>query len=382
MAAPLSAFFKWWFPSRRGTATSAPVTLKLNFEDARVAGLVLAKVGNPSRDEALQTSKKVFHVEDDDQGVLSAIFLKPFRNLIGQRFHHHTALEKHEMNACAAAIFGSPEGLLENGCEIAKRLYSKSNHGNIKSGDLCISLIEGIDVEGETKRGICILKSESVTPFLSISAKDGDLQLSTEHGINPEKIDKGCLILDQLPAKGFYVLTFDRAGSESRFWVRDFLGVVPISDPTLMTKRVAEMAVAAVAATTPMKDDDDGSPPWDVNAPAQEALSYFDGKKKFSLQEFEEQALPTPEARARFVEDRKRVEEEEGVKFEQEFDISKRDVTKAKKMMKSVMKLDTGVEIRLKPKVVDEPEAVLENGYDEERKMRFIKVFFNKDLLT
>ncbi|MCP5533331.1 MAG: nucleoid-associated protein [Akkermansiaceae bacterium] len=360
------------------------MTLKLDFSAARITGLVLAKVGNPSRDEPLQTSKQVFHVDDADQPTLSAIFTRPFRSLPGQRFHHHTALEKHEVNSCAAAIFGSDDALLSSGIEIAERLYAKSSHPNIKSGDLCISLVEGIDADGETKRAICILKSESVTPFLSISTRDGDLQLATEHGINPEKIDKGCLILDHFPHKGYYVLTFDRAGSESRFWVRDFLSVQPISDAALLSKRVAEMAVAAVTSTVPetsdAASDDEDSPPWNSNLAAREALSYFDGKKTFSMQEFEEQALRTPEARRAFAEERKRIEEEEGVKLDDSFDISKRDVTKAKKLMKSVMRLDTGVEIRLKPKVVDKPDSVLEKGYDESRGMKYIKVYFHKDL--
>ncbi len=358
--------------------------LKLNFEGARIAGLVLAKVGNPSREESLQTSKHVFRVDEPDQATLSSIFLKPFRSLAGQRFHHHTSLEKHEMNSLTSAIFGNVDSLLENGAGIAARLHSKSVHPNIKSGDLCVSLIEGILVEGEEKRALCILKSESVTPFLSISARDGDLQLSTEHGINPEKIDKGCLILDHMPHKGYYVLTFDRAGSESRFWVRDFLAVQPIPDAAMLSKRVAEMAVAAVTSTAPESEPqsaaDEDTPPWNTNVAAREALSFFDGRKTFSLQEFEEQALRTPEARRAFAEERRRIEEEEGVRITDEFDISKRDVSKAKKLMKSVMRLDTGVEIRLRPKVVDKPDAVLEKGFDEQRGMKYIKVFYQKDL--
>jgi len=352
------------------------MTLKLNFEAVEIAGLVLAKVGNPSRDEPLQTSKQLFNVSDEDQETLCPIFLKPFRNLIGQRFTHHSSLEKHEVNASAKAVFEDPKTLLAQGCEIATRLYSKSSHPNIKSGDLCISLIKGVEFEGEMKRAICILKSESMTPFLSISTRDGDLQLETEQGINPEKIDKGCLIVEHLEKKGFYVLSFDRAGSESRFWVRDFLGVRPIPDSALLSKRVAEMAVNAVSPDAVAED----SPPWDVNEPAQEALTYLKGQKNFSLQEFEEQALRTDAAKARFAEERKRVEEEEGIALEENFDISKRDITKAKKFMKSIMKLDTGVEIRLRPKVVDKPDEVLEKGYDDERKMSYIKVFFNEDL--
>lgn len=355
--------------------------LKLNLGNTRVGGLVLAKVGNPSRDEALQTSKQLFQVEDDDQEMLSNIFLRPFRNLPGQRFHHHSSLEKHEMNACAAGIFADSATLLENGIEIAQRLYAKSNHPNIKSGDLCISLIENVVLDDQQIRAICILKSESVTPFLSISSRDGDLQLSTEQGINPEKIDKGCLIVEHFTKKGYYVLTFDRAGNESRFWVRDFLGVMPISDASLLSKKVAEMAVASVSKSAPVTADDrDDSPPWEVNEAAKEALSYFDDKKTFNLQEFEENALRTPEAKAKFAEERQRLEEEEGVTLEDHFDISQREVSKAKKLMKSIMKLDSGVEIRLKPHVVDDPAPVLEKGYDEEKGMNFVKVYYRKDL--
>ncbi|GAA5484435.1 nucleoid-associated protein [Haloferula sargassicola] len=355
--------------------------LRLEFEDVRIAGLVLAKVGNPSRDEPLQTSKQVFHVDDEDQGLLSGIFTRPFRSLQGQRFQHHSALEKHEMNQVARALFESPDSLLDQGQAIAARLYSKSNHPNIKSGDLCVAMLEGIKWDGVAKRALCILKSESVTPFLSIATKDGDLELHTEQGIHPEKIDKGCLILEHFEEKGFYVLTFDRAGNESRFWVRDFLGVVPIADDNLFSKRVAEMAVAAVS--TPPKreaeEEGDDSPPWEANKAASEALSYFDGKKKFSLQEFEEQALRTPEAKAKFAAERRKLEEEEGVKLDEEFAISKREVSKARKLMKSVMKFDTGVEVRLKPNVAAEPDGVIEHGHDSDRDMRYVKIYYRKD---
>jgi len=361
------------------------MNLRLNFDNATISGLVLAKVGNPSRDELLQTSKQVFKVEQEDQVMLSSIFLRPFKSLslVGHRFRHHSSLENHELNTCVKNIFTDEEKLLSSGCDIAQRLYSKSSHPNIKSGDLCVALIKGIQVgEEETVRGLCILKSESVSPFLSISAREGDLQLNTEHGINPEKIDKGVLIIDQLEHKGYYSLTFDRAGSESRFWVRDFLSVTPIADSALLSKRVAEMAVQAVTETLPASDEtpESKSAPWEVNESAKEALSYFDGKKQFSLQEFEEKALRTPEAKAKFREDRKRLEEEEGVQIEDKFDISKKDVVKAKKLMKSIMKLDSGVEIKLKPKVISNPDSVLEKGYDETKKKNFIKIYFDKDL--
>ncbi|MFT4177273.1 MAG: nucleoid-associated protein [Luteolibacter sp.] len=354
--------------------------VKLRFTSASATGLVLAKVGHPQRDEPLQTSREVFKIEEADQETLTAIFLKPFKNLTGHRFSHHASLEQHEMNIYAKEIFASEEGLLEKGCEIAKRLYAKSNHPNIKSGDLCISLVHGIDVNGEMKKAICILKSESVTPFLSISAKDGDLQLHTEQGINPEKIDKGCLIIDCFETKGYYVLTFDRSGTDSRFWVRDFLGVVPITDGSFLTNKYANMAVSFLEKEKKAKPVDDETPPWETNTGAREAISYFEEKEKFSLQEFEEQVLKSPEVIEKFKKHKAEIEAEQGERFEDQFEISKKDVNKAKKKINSVMKLDTGVEIRLKPSLLGKQDKVLEHGFDEEKRLKFIKVYYNEDL--
>jgi len=373
---------------RHGFLASAPrMSVKIRFTSAAATRLVLAKIGNPQREEPLQTSKEVFQVDEADRTTLTAIFLKPFKNLSGYRFNHHSSLDQHEMNACAKAVFESADGLLEKGCDIAKRLYSKSNHPNIKSGDLCISYVEDIEVNGELTQGLCILKSESVVPFLSISTKDGDLQLHTEHGINPEKIDKGCLILKHNPNKGFHVLTFDRSGSDSRFWVRDFLGVVPVTDSPFLTNKYADMAVAFVKQEEKSKKETkkedsvvDDTPPWETTNAARDAIAYFEEKEHFSLQEFEEQVLRTPEAKEKFKEHKAKVEEEQGQRFDDSFAISKKDVSKAKKRIGTVVKLDTGVEIHVKPSFTTQPEPVLERGFDEEKGMKFIKVFFNEDV--
>jgi 37-kD nucleoid-associated bacterial protein len=354
------------------------MSLRIRFNFATASGIVLAKVGNPQREEPLTTSKEVFRVDEKDQVELTALLLKPFKNLIGHRFYHHSSLDKHEMNACAKAMFAKPEELLERGIEIAKRLYSKSNHPNIKAGDLCIALIDDVEVDDEKRRAICILKSETMVPFLSISARDGDLQLSTEQGINPEKIDKGCLIINHNENKGYYVLTFDRSGGDTRFWVREFLGVQAVTDSAFLTKSYADMAVAFVAENKTENADD--TPPWESCAAAKDALDYFEERDEFSLEEFEDEVLKTPEAKQRFAEHRSRIEEEQGQPLETSFEISKKDLNKAKKRIGAVMKLDTGVEIHVKPSYSTQDEPVLERGFDKAKGMNWVKVFYNHEL--
>jgi hypothetical protein len=352
------------------------MSARLRFDNSSATDLVLAKVGNPHREEPLQTSRTVFKVGDEDRPVLTSLFLKPFKTLTGHRFRHHTSLDQHEMFQCAKAIFADESLILEKGIQMAQRLYAKSNHPNIKAGDLCIALIDSVEINETHVPAICILKSETVTPFLSIVAKDGDLRLNTEHGINPEKIDKGCLIINHDEANGFYVLTFDRGGQDTRFWVKDFLNVVPCTDGSFLTQQYAQMAASFVNKEVRAKDT-----PEAACSAASEALAFFDNQDTFDLKDFEVKVLKEPELVARFAEHRELVEKEHGMPMQNSFDISQRELAKAKKKINAIVRLDTGVEIHLKPgSGTAGASPMMERGYDDVKGMKFIKVYFNKDL--
>lgn len=354
------------------------MSVKLRLDTASVTRLVLAKVGHAQRGEPLQVSRSLHEVPEDDQEKLTGIFLKPFKNLIAHRFTHHASLDQHEMNSCAKSIFSNPERFLQRGIEIAQRLHAKSNHPNIKSGDLCIAHMKEIHIEGELVQGILILKSESVTPFLTITAKGDDLEITTIEGIHPEKIDKGCLIVDYWPNKGYYVLTFDRAGADARFWSRDFLGVEAVPDAAFLTNAYAKMAVSFLEENKPA---DEESPPWETAQAARDALDFFEDRDRFDLQDFEQAVLKKPERIEAFQEHRARMEQEQGQPLETSFEISKKDLLKAKKRISAVLKLDTGVEIHVKPGTAeDNADPMLERGYDDKKGMKYIKVYYHRDL--
>jgi hypothetical protein len=113
---------------------------------------------------------------------------------------------------------------------------------------------------------------------------------------------------------------------------------------------------------------------------AADAIEFFEEHEEFQLEEFEEKVLKTPDMVEKFASHRSRVEEEQGQPLEKSFPISKKDVSKAKKRIGAVMKLDTGVEIHLKSLFTGQRDPVLERGFDEERNMKFVKVYYNKDL--
>lgn len=59
----------------------------------------------------------------------------------------------------------------------------RSDHPNIKPGDLCVAHLNGLVVNGEPADVLCIVKCENTAPFLQILMADGALCLRTHHGI-------------------------------------------------------------------------------------------------------------------------------------------------------------------------------------------------------
>jgi hypothetical protein len=113
---------------------------------------------------------------------------------------------------------------------------------------------------------------------------------------------------------------------------------------------------------------------------ARQALDFFEGRERFDLVDFEQEVLKTPEVIQAFGEHRRRQEEEHGQPLNTSFDISPKDLSKVKKRISAVLKLDTGVEIHVKPQAAGPDDPVLERGYDAEKGMKYIKVYYRQDL--
>jgi hypothetical protein len=153
-----------------------------------------------------------------------------------------------------------------------------------------------------------------------------------------------------------------------------------VPDAAFLPNAYAKMAVSFLeerkSAAAAAEDD---TPPWETANAANAALDYFEDREKFELNEFEQEVLKDPETIAQFGEHRARMEEEQGQPLETSFEISKKDLTKAKKRIAAVLKLDTGVEIHIKPGV-GAADPQLERGYDDQKGMKYVKVFYNKDV--
>ena len=349
------------------------MSLAVNFSEAQLGAMALAKVGNPSREEPLQTSKTLCHFQDEEAELLTHCFLKSFKSLELHQLHHHTAVESNELFGYTTAIFEDPACLLEEGANIARHLHAQSNHPNIKAGDLCVAVVEDILIAGEKTRALCIIKSESKVPFLQISVVDGDLKLSTQQGIYPDKIDKGCLILDHNRTIGYSVYLFDKSGN-TNFWNREFVGAVPVKTDDFLTRRYSELCVDFSQKGLP--DEARQEERMEV---AKRAIDYISEAEDFNIDEFREVALKDPATIEQFDLFKDEFEEETGTELEENFTVSKPEAAKAKKKLRGKMKLDVGVELKFSSGFIDQADALMEKGFDESKHMQFVKIYFHQE---
>ena len=76
---------------------------------------------------------------------------------------------------------------------------------------------------------------------------------------------------------------------------------------------------------------------------------------------------------------KKDFEDDNDVLIRNQFDMSEAVLNKEKKKIKTDIKLDTHIQIKLDIDAPDASTEYLERGYDEDKKMHYYKVFFNTE---
>jgi hypothetical protein len=74
---------------------------------------------------------------------------------------------------------------------------------------------------------------------------------------------------------------------------------------------------------------------------------------------------------------KKKNEDKKNLIIRNQFDVAEAVVNKENKKIKTDIKLDTHIQIKLDIDAPDASAEYLERGYDEEKKMHYYKVFFN-----
>ena len=349
----------------------------LKFDTATVRDIALAKVGNPLEGEELVLSESLCNISGENEELITTAILKRFKSIERQIFFHPEELEQNLVFSSAKKVFSLTGELLTEANKIATHLYDTTTEPSVSAGELCIASIEDVSIGGSPCKALCIVKSESSTPVLEISEEEeGGLELKTHNVILPDKAQKGALIVCYQEKEGFAVYPFDKSGGDSDQWVRKFLGVKPLRDENYMTKQYTDMAVTF--AKNELQDEEIDE--VDRFQLANQAMTYFEDNDDFDLESFERATFSdNEEAKEQFQAFKQHYKDEDGTPLDDQFSIARPVAKKASRKVKGIMNLDTGASITFKPQFSENIDESLEKGYDEERQMKYVKLYYTSE---
>jgi hypothetical protein len=348
----------------------------INLYSAQIDTLSIHRVGNKGRMEGAFISTEPYQLNDEITPLIKEFFFKPFREKEENyyQFVHETDLEFHALHSLVKNIFSDPKTAHANSMEIAKLLYEQSSHPHIKPGEVYIAHISNVLSDNEKIDAIGIFKSELKQEFLQFNEGDQNLQMMLEQGVSLNKLDKGCLILNKNTEDGYKVLSMDSNRYDTKYWLENFLGVDQLADENFYTKKYLKFC-QDFAKDVVLPAEDKKEEVMFMNR----AVNHFAKNDNFEESKFMSEVMENPALVPEF--NNYKLERAPKYKIEDltSFPIANTAVSAARKKIKSVINLDTHIQIKLDFINPESAEKFVEKGWDEERQMYYYLVYFNKE---
>lgn len=340
----------------------------INLTQAEISRLALHRIG--SQETGIEFSKQETALPNPEvKDLFLHYFLSGFKSPDYYHFTHHNNLEMNPVFYYCSQIFEKPDMLFECSQELVKHLYEVSDHPNIKEGDFGVAFLENCDINGEYSNALAIFKIESKDPFLKIG---DDFSISPDLGIYLEKMDKACLVFELEKEKGFVLKIEDRTNKqEARYWKDDFLQTSPREDAFFHTKNYLQLCKNFCSEILEKQEHVEKTDQIDF---LNRSAGFFNKKEIFNIQEFEDEVIAEPRIIDRFRNFKNQFEETHELDTFDEFDISPKAAKSARKIFKSVLKLDKNFHI-----YIHGNREMIEKGFDEEKGLNYYKVYFREE---
>ena len=347
----------------------------INLYSAQIESLSLHRVGNKSRNEPIFLSNEPYGLNDEITPLIKEFFFKPFREKEENyfQFAHEVDLDYNEMYASCELIFGNPNKAHEVSKIITKHLFEQSNHPHIKNGEVYVAYINGVTIDNNPVDAIGIFKSEIVADFLQFEETDDHLEIIIKQGISLDKLDKACLIFNYKKEEGYKILTIDSNKYDARYWLENFLAVDVFEDENFITKKYLKFC-QSFAKDVILPAEDKKEEVMFLNR----SVNYFAKNDEFEETNFMNEVFDNPDLIPEF----KSYKADKGEKYSIEdvstFPISNTAVSEARKAIKNVINLDTGVTIKIDILDPTKADKIIERGFDAERQEYYYLIYGNE----
>ena len=342
---------------------------------ASIPKLIIHKIGNKFNDSRNLFSENTVVFDEASYKLMLPFLLKPFGNLTETfRFHHHADVNMNEVFNYCKSIFEDDETFEEISKNMVTHLYEQSNSAQIKTGDVIIVLFEDIEYNEINTNAIGIFKIENKIDFFQTFVDEKSIDVMVQKGISTKKIDKGCLIVNYTDDEGYVVLSVDNNNYDAQYWMKNFLSIKYADDKNNHTQTYMEMC--RDFSNEVLKTDYGTQEHSHFLA---KTIDYLKENDTVNIHDFKEDVFEEEKQKDQFDEYKKLFETDKDVLVRNQFHISDVVVKKQKQKMKTEIKLDTNIQIKLDVEAPDASSEYLELGYDEEKKMKYYKVYFNEE---
>ncbi|PSG86574.1 nucleoid-associated protein [Aurantibacter aestuarii] len=343
--------------------------------NAAIFKCIIHKVGNKFNSTKNAFSEKEVVFDEASYELMLPFLLRPFGNVVqSYRFNHHSNIDLNEINTYANLIFADDDQFIDTSKHIVTHLFEQSNSAQIKTGDVLVVYFNGIQYQEMTVDAVGIFKIENKTNFFQTYLENNSYDVLVQTGINSKKLDKGCLILNTSDREGNIILSVDNNNYDTQYWINKFLNIKYADDLNSHTQNYIELCKEF---STEIIKSTYGE--QERSTFLSKTVDFFKENEIINVERFKEEVFEEDKHKTLFDDYKKEFEGERDVLIRNQFDVSEAVLNKEKKKIKTEIKLDTNIQIKLDIDAPDASTEYLERGYDEEKKMNYYKVYFNTE---
>ena len=342
-------------------------------ELAPICHLIMHGIGNKSNGDGVKLYSELTNYEKVKE-TLNNLIMSSFKFDDLYKFYFPHTLELNPIYTYVSNIFANKEidNFINQSKNIGCFLYDKSNHPQIKPGELGVFYLADCTVDDEVVDCIGIFKSENKQKILKVEDRQNGYDLADIEGLSIQKLDKGCLIFNLHSEQGYLVAVVDNTNkhAEAKYWTEDFLSIRPVNNEYHQTTQIMETAKQFIAQT--MDADDEASKSEKIGL-LNRSVDYFKNNEQFDLQEFEQRVFANDDLIQQYQDFSQNYAQENQLEPVKSFAISPKAVKKQEKYFKSVVKLDKNFHI-----YIHGGKDMIEKGRDEDGR-KFYKIYYQQE---
>ena len=326
------------------------------------------KVGNKSREEGIAFASKA-----DDMSFASEFVSTLVKNTFKfDTFSQFDSIDSLDMNPSyrfVRKIFENKDEFVKQSNNLARHLYDQSIHPHISNGEFYVIYIDGCIINDETVDAVMLLKTEAKDNFLTVSYENGEYSIKSQLGLSTKHLDKGCIIFNTQSDNGYLISIVETSTirQDGRYWSNNFLYIKEIITDYQHTEQIADIC------STVVRQISKGNPEksLDLVKASRKIIQILQNEgREVNTNELISSLAIDEEVASMLLSYKKEYEERSG-EMPETFKIAQ-NAAKRKAITKAnILKIGSGFEL----KVLDS-SAIIEQGYDDEKKQNFLKLYY------